>query len=103
MTDGIPPTLQPMPPDPMAYYKVDTPYTIPVETTIHIYINAMEHLTSVFLWRVPNTDIDTLDKVFIEEITFTKQANPNGGGLMVLAQASTTILMYPNGSQVMPS
>ena len=86
----------------MAYRKLETPYSIPVEATIQIYFNAMDALTEIFLRRLPPADIDTLKKVFTEEITFTKQANPNGGGMMLLPQAVTTMPTYPVGAPTMP-
>ena len=79
------------------------PYTIPVEAAIQIYFNVMDHLTAIFLRRLPATNIDTLDKVFIEMITFTKQANPNGGGLMLPTQAIITMPTYPTTKPMMPS
>ena len=48
-------------------------------------------------------NINTLDKVFIEVITFTKKAKPNGGGLMLLAQAITTMPIYPVRELMMPN
>jgi hypothetical protein len=87
----------------MAYCKLEMPYTIPVEATIQIYLNYMDHLMAIFLRRLPTTNIDTLEKFFLGAITFTKQANPNGGGLMPLAQAITTIPTYPFVALMMPS
>lgn len=58
---------------------------------------------TIFLRRLPTTNINTLDKVFLKAIIFMKQANPNGGGLMPLAQSITTIPMYIVGALVMPS
>lgn len=52
----------------------------------------MDPLNTILLRRLPANDINTLEKVFAEVITFTKQANPNGGGLMLLVQIVTTIL-----------
>ena len=69
----------------VAYHKLEMPYTIPVEVAIQIYLNAMNHLTAIFLRRLPPENINTLEKVFAEAITFTKQGNPNGRGLMLLA------------------
>ena len=48
----------------MAYYKLETPYSIPVEAAIQVYFNAMDVLTAIFLRRLPPANIDTLDKVF---------------------------------------
>jgi len=87
----------------MACHKLETPYTIPIEATIQIYLNSMDHLMAIFLRRLPATDIDTLEKSFFETITFTKQANPNGGGLMPPTQSIATILTYPIGAPPMPS
>ena len=67
----------------MAYRKLETPYTIPFEVAIQIYLDAMEPLTSIFLRILPVVNINTLEKVFSESITFTKQADPNGRGLML--------------------
>ena len=78
-------------------------YTIPVGATIQIYLNAMDALTMIFLRRLPLGDIDTLDKVFVEAITFTKQANPNGGGMMLPTQEVTTMPTYPMGAPTIPS
>ena len=63
----------------------------------------MDHLTTIFLRIFPTIDINALDKVFEESIILTKQANPNGGGLMVLTQASTIIITYHDRVQVIPS
>ena len=63
----------------------------------------MDHLTAIFLRRLPTIDINTLDKVFLEAITFTKKANPNRGGLMLLAQAITIMPTYPIEEAMMPS
>ncbi len=63
----------------------------------------MDHLMTIFLQRLPTTNIDTLLKVFKEEITFTKQPNPNRGGLMVPTQNNTMVPTYPTRAQVMPS
>ena len=87
----------------MAYHKIETPYTIPFEATIQIYLNAMDTLTAIFLRRLPPGDIDTLEKVFAEAIMFTKQANPNGGGMMLPVQAITTIPTYLVGAPTVPS
>ena len=67
----------------MAYHRLETPYTILVEVAIQICLNAMDPLTAIFLRRLLAIDIDTLDKVFVEAITFMKQVNPNGGGMML--------------------
>ena len=69
----------------MEYHKLEAPYIIPVEDAIQIYLNAMDHLTTIFMRRLPSKKINTLDKVFTEAITFTKKDNPNGGGLILLA------------------
>ena len=87
----------------MAYCKLEMPYTIPVEASIQIYFNAMDHITTIFLRRLPKVNIDTLDKVFTEEITFTKQANPNGGGLMLPTQAIIIMPAYPAMTPMVPS
>ena len=86
----------------MAYYKLEMPYTIIVEAFIHIYMNDMGPLTGLFLRRIPPTNIDTLEKVFAEAIMFTKQANPNGEGMMHPGQAITTIPTYPIGAPMVP-
>ena len=87
----------------MAYRKLEMPYTIPVGDAIQIYLNAMDALTAIFLRRLPLANIDTLDKVFAEVITFAKQANPNGGGMMLLTQVVITMPTYPIGAPTMPS
>lgn len=87
----------------MAYHKLEMPYTIPIEAMSQIYLNSMDHLMIIFLRRLPTANINTLDKAFSKEITFMKQANPNGGGLMPPTQAITTIPTYPVGAPVMPS
>lgn len=66
----------------MAYQKMESPYTLLLPTTIQIYFNSMDQLMAILLRRLPPMDIDTLEKVFQEAVTFTKQANPNGGGSM---------------------
>jgi len=86
----------------MAYHRLESPYTIPVEVAIQIYLNAMDPLTTIFLKRLPTMNIDTLEKVFTEAITFRKKANPNGGGMMPLAQVVATILTYPVGAPLVP-
>ena len=63
----------------------------------------MDHLTTIFLRRLPTTNINILEKVFTKEITFTKQANPNGGGLMLPAQAVMVMSKYPIKVHTMPS
>ena len=62
----------------------------------------MDALTTLFLRRLPPVNIDTLEKFFAEVIMFMKQANPNGGGMMLLVQAITTIPTYPVGAPTMP-
>ena len=79
----------------IAYHKLEMPYTIPFGSAIQIYLNAMDSLTVIFMRRLPLGDIDTLDKVFAKVIMFTKQANPNGGGMMLPMQTITTIPTYP--------
>ena len=56
----------------MAYRKLETPYSILVEATIQVYFNAMDALTAIFLRRLPLANIDILEKVFTEAITFMK-------------------------------
>ena len=63
----------------------------------------MDHLIAIFLRRLSIENIDTLDKVFLEAITYTKQSNPNGGGLMPPTQAITMMPTYPIGEPMMPS
>ena len=63
----------------------------------------MDTLIVIFIRRLPLGDIDTLDKVFAEAITFTKQANPNRGGMMLPTQAVTMIPTYPMGAPTLPS
>ena len=55
----------------------------------------MDHLTTIFLRRLPTENIDTLDKVLTEAITFTKQANPNGGGLRLLQKCQHNLSECP--------
>ena len=38
----------------------------------------------IFLRLIPLENIDTLDKVFQEVVTFIRQENPNGGGNMII-------------------
>ena len=73
------------------------PYIIPIEATIQIYLNAIDALTMIFLRRLPPVNIDTLEKFFAEAITFMKQANPNGGGMILPMQVVTTIPTYHVG------
>ena len=87
----------------MAYRRLESPYTLPVEAAVQVYLNAMDPLTAIFIRRLPAADIDTLEKVFTEAITFTRQANPNGGGMMPPTQAVATIPTYPIGAPPMPS
>ena len=87
----------------MVYHRLESPYTIPVEVAIQIYLNAIDPLTTIFLRRLPATDIDTLEKVFTEAIIFTKQVNPNRGWMMPPAQVVATILTYPIGAPPVPS
>ena len=58
----------------------------------------MDSLTTIFLRRLPLGNIDTFKKVFVEVITFTKQANPNGGGMMLPTQVVMKIPTYPMGA-----
>ena len=78
-------------------------YTIPGEADIQIYLNVMDPLMAIFLRRLPLGNINTLEKFFAKAIMFTKQANPNGGGIMPLAQVITTIPTYTIGSPMVPS
>ena len=87
----------------MAYHKFQSPYNIPVEASIQIYLNALDPLTAIFLTRLPPTNIDTLERVFSKAMTFTKQANPIRGGLTLLAQAITIVLTYPVRVPMIPS
>ena len=87
----------------MAYRKLEMPYIIPIEATIQIYLNAIDALTMIFLRRLPPVNIDTLEKFFAEAITFMKQANPNGGGMIFSMQAITNIQIYHIGVPNMPS
>ncbi len=63
----------------------------------------MDALTMIFFRRLPIGDIDTLEKVFAEAITFMKQANPIGGGMMLLTQVVTMMPTYPMGAPTVPS
>ena len=47
------------------------PHTVSQEVAIHIYFGTMDSLTSIFLRRLPPRDIDTIEKVFKEAVTFT--------------------------------
>ncbi len=87
----------------MAYRKLETLYTISVEAAIQVYFNAMDPLTVIFLRRLPAANIDTLDKVFAELIMFTKQANPNGGGMMFPTQTVPTMPTVAMGVPIVPS
>ena len=78
-------------------------YTIPLGAAIQIYLNVMDPLPAIFLRRLPLGDINTLEKVFVELITFTKQANPNGGGMMLLTQVVTIRPTYLMGAPIVPS
>ena len=86
----------------MAYHKLEIPYTIPIGASIQIYLNAMDPLNIIFLRRLTLVNIDILEKVFVEVITFTKQANPNGGGMMLLVEVVTTIPTYPIAAPTVP-
>ena len=63
--------------------------TLPI--AIQNYLNSMDQLTVIFLWKLPPIDIDTLEKVFQEVVTFTKQENPNRGGNMIVSLPINTI------------
>ena len=78
------------------------PYIIPIEAAIQIYFNDMDSLTMIFLRRFPLVNINTLEKFFTEAITFTKQANPNGGGMILPAKVVTTIQTYHVGVPKIP-
>ena len=56
----------------MAYRRLESPYMIPVEVVIQVYLNAMDPLTAIFIRRLLTVDIDKLEKVFTEAITFTR-------------------------------
>ena len=63
----------------------------------------MDPLTTIFLRRLPAKDIDTLEKVFVEAIMFIKQANPNGGEMMLPRQVVTMMPTYHMGEPLVPS
>ena len=52
---------------------MEFPYIVPQEAVIQIYFGTMDSLTSIFLRRLPPRDIDTIEKVFKEVVTFTSQ------------------------------
>ena len=87
----------------MAYRMLEIPYTIPIGATIQIYLNAMDALTAIIMRRLPLGDIDILNKVFEKVITFMKQSNPNGGGMMLPTQEVTMMPTYPVGAPKVPS
>ena len=53
------------------YQRMEFPYTVPQEAAIQIYFGTLDSLTSIFLRRLPPRDIDTIEKVFKEAVTFT--------------------------------
>lgn len=79
----------------MMYQRMESPYTIPLEVVIHIYLNSMDQLTTIFLRRLPTINTNTLEEVFQEVVTFTKQANPNGGGSMAATLLANTTRLIP--------
>ena len=60
-----------------------SPYTVPQEVGIQIYLGIMDSLATIFLRRITIGDIDTLEKVFKEEVIFTKNMDPHGRGNFV--------------------
>ena len=52
---------------------MEFPYIVPQEAAIQIYFGTLDSLTSIFLRRLPSRDIDTIEKVFKEAVTFTSQ------------------------------
>ena len=54
------------------YQRMEFPYIVPQEATIHIFFGPMDSLTSIFLRRLPPRDIDTIEKVFKEAIAFNR-------------------------------
>ena len=61
---------------------------------IQIYLSSMDQLTMIFFRRLPGENIDTLEKVFQEAVTFTKKGNPNREGniIILLPLISTSVL-----------
>lgn len=43
----------------MTYQRLETPYTVPLEVAIHLYLNSMEQLIAILLRRLPVENIDT--------------------------------------------
>ena len=54
------------------YQRMEFPYTVPQEAIIQIYFGTMDSSTSIFLRRLPPRDIDTIKKVFKEDMSFMK-------------------------------
>ena len=79
----------------MAYRRMDSPFIVTLPTVIQTYLHSMDYLTMIFLRQLPLIDIDTLVKVFQEATTFTKQANPNKGGNMIVPLPIRNVYVFP--------
>ena len=56
----------------MAYKRMESPFIVMLLAVIQSYLDSMDYLTEIFLRRLPPIDIDTLEKVFQEAVTFMK-------------------------------
>ena len=56
----------------MTYQRMDSPYMVILEVAMHIYQNLIIQLIAIFLRRSPIENINTLEKVFQEVVTFMK-------------------------------
>ena len=74
----------------MAYKRMESPFVVMLPVVIQTYLNSMDQLMMIFLRWLPPVDIDTLEKVFWEVVTFMKQENPNGGGNMIIPLPTNT-------------
>ena len=49
----------------MAYRRMESMFTLMLPVAIQNYLDFIDYLTVIFLRRLPTTDIDTLEKVFL--------------------------------------
>ena len=68
----------------IVYKRMESPFIVALPIEIQTYLDSMDYFMMIFLWQLPLANIDTLEKLFQEVVTFTKQANPNGVGTMII-------------------
>ena len=85
----------------IAYRRMELPFIVMLPAAIQNYLDSVNYLTEIFLRQLPPTDIDTLDKVFQEVVTFMKQENPNGGVNMIIPLIMSIIGVLPPYQEVL--